>query len=543
MREPRLKIETEALDFNQNFGINVLPLIGKKPIGEWTHWQNTLQTIDDILAMDWGKNTTGLGAICGINDLLCLDLDKLKKEKILEKILEYLKLSKDYKWIVKTSTGYHIWIIVKDVDRIFKYFGKGFAYKKFYPKETETLKHLELRVKKCYAALPPSKHPNGDKYYFLNGKPDELPTESTGSAIIYMLGELFHQVDRQKILNKKDRWQPDLRFLDSAIKYLKNHRLDYDVWRDCCFALSSLGEKGRNYFRELSTNKFYPEDNNVTIDRQFDECLKRYDSRQIKLNTFFYYAKAYGFKYGNKRDTLSKVMLTYPLCILQCKDEELVEKIISYGFIRLKEDELETVDVARNISNEEIQAFLNKYKIDFLNTTELKNNYLEIEQALTDFEMKQGTDAYGLIGLDFLLDCKAGKFSYNELRSYAAVKAILGRTIKLKPITYQRIKVAYWGYKSWAIFNTENKNEILVSEKTLYRRLRKLKERGFISIFSYGRKAYYSTYLSQENLNKMVKNRVLEKEAKRIENEDADWRKMITQQRKTLRLKKQNKIV
>lgn len=543
MKEPRLKIETEALDFNQNFGINVLPLIGKKPIGEWTHWQNTIQSIDDILAMDWGKNTTGLGAICGINDLLCLDLDKVKKEKILEKILEYLKLSKDYKWIVKTSTGYHIWIIVKDVDRIFKYFGKGFAYKKFYPKETETLKHLELRVKKCYAALPPSKHPNGDYYYFLNGKPDELPTESTGSAIIYMLGELFHQVDRQKILNKKDRWQPDLRFLDSAIKYLKNHRLDYDVWRDCCFALSSLGEKGRNYFRELSTNKFYPEDNNVTIDRQFDECLKRYDSRQIKLNTFFYYAKAYGFKYGNKRDTLSKVMLTYPLCILQCKDEEIVEKLISYGFIRLKEDELETGDVARNISNEEIQTFLNKYKIAFLNTTELKNNYLVIEQALTDFEMKHGTDAYGLIGLDFLLDCKQGKFRYNELRSYAAVKAILGRTIKLKPITYQRIKVAYWGYKSWAIFNTENKNEILVSEKTLYRRLKKLKERGFISIFSYGRKAYYSTYLSQENLNKMVMNRVLEKEAKSIENEDADWRKMITQRRKTLRLKKQNKIV
>ncbi|MBV6421190.1 MAG: hypothetical protein DAHOPDDO_02464 [Ignavibacteriaceae bacterium] len=543
MKEPRLKIETEALDFNQNFGINVLPLIGKKPIGEWTHWQNTIQSIDDILAMDWGKNTTGLGAICGINDLLCLDLDKVKKEKILEKILEYLKLSKDYKWIVKTSTGYHIWIIVKDVDRIFKYFGKGFAYKKFYPKETETLKHLELRVKKCYAALPPSKHPNGDYYYFLNGKPDELPTESTGSAIIYTLGELFHQVDRQKILNKKDRWQPDLRFLDSAIKYLKNHRLDYDVWRDCCFALSSLGEKGRNYFRELSTNKFYPEDNNVTIDRQFDECLKRYDSRQIKLNTFFYYAKAYGFKYGNKRDTLSKVMLTYPLCILQCKDDVLVEQIISYGFIRLKEDELERGDVARNISNEEIHTFLNKYKIDYLNTTELKNNYLEIEQALTDFEMKQGTDAYGLIGLDFLLDCKAGKFSHNELRSYAAVKAILGRIKKWKWITYSRIQYAFIGCKSKKVYDDCSNADKLICERSLYRYFQKLKKKGFLAVCHYGRRTFYSTYLNQERLEMVVMKSILEKDNERLEKTNTNFTKTITEKRKALRLKKLNKIV
>ncbi len=542
MKDIVFKLETEAIDYNQKFGFNVIPLVGKKPIREWTQWQDTLQTLDDVLGMDWGNNITGLAAICGLNDLLCLDLDNVKTEKTLEKILEYLKLSKEYKWIIKTKSGYHIWIIVKDVDRIFKYFGKGFAYKKFYPKETETLKHLELRVRKCYAALPPSKHPDGVKYYFLNGKPDESPTESTGNAIIYMLGELFHQVDRQKILDKKDRWKPDLRFLDSAIKYLKNCRLDYDVWRDCCFALTSLGEKGRNYFRELSKNKFYPEDNDVTIDRQFDECLIRYDSRQIKLNTFFYYAKAYGFKYGNKRDTLSKVMFTYPLSILQCKDELLVEKIISYGFIRLKEDELETGDVARNINDEEVRTFLYKYKIDFLNTTELKTNYMEIEQALTDFEMKHGTDAYGLIGLDFLLDCKAGKFSYNEVRSYAALKAILARINRMKWITYSRIQYAFYGYKSKKVYDDCNNAEKLICERSLYRYFQKLKKKGFLAVCHYGRRTFYSTYFNQERLEQVVMKSILEKDTERLDKTNTNFTKILTEKRKTLRLKKLNKI-
>lgn len=536
-------LQEAALEYFNRFGFNVIPMIGKKPIGDWKQWQGTLMTIDEILELDWNEKITGIAGICGTNSLFCIDLDKVKAIKILEKILDYLKLPKDYEWVVKTKTGYHIWIRVKSQNELFGFLGRTFSYKKFYPKEQGSLEHAELRVLKCYTVLPPSKHPNGGRYEFLHREPDGLPIEVEIEHITYFLSELFNIVNREKIIGKNLRWEPDLKYLPSAIKWLKQYRLGYDIWRDCGFALCGLGEGGRGYFRELSKNKYYPEDNDEIIDKQFDECLQRYDCERMKLNTLFYYAKEFGYRYGNKKDGLSKIMFTYPLSLLRCGDDILVEKFIAYGLIRSFEDRLKSKNESKTININEIKQFLDEHKIDFIEPEDLLKDYVEVEQNTVDFERDYGTDAYGLIGLDLLLECKRGKYTFRLLRTYAAIKAILGRTNKHKWISYSRINYALRGYKSKAIAIEYNEQENLVCEKTIARNVKRLKEMGFFAVFYYGRKNYYSTYYDQEKLKSIVLKRILQKDEIKHEARDAQFRKRITEERKKLRLKRGDKFV
>ena len=83
----------------------------------------------------------------------------------------------------------------------------------------------------------------------------------------------------------------------------------------------------------------------------------------------------------------------------------------------------------------------------------------------------------------------------------------------------------------------------MVCEKSLYRYLKKLKDKGFLAVFYYARRTYYSTYLNQDRLKQVVMKRVLEKDKKKLENSDAVFRERINEERKKLRLKRMNKNV
>ncbi len=68
--------------YHQQFGFNVLPIQWKKPLIPWDNWQLIEQSENDVIDLGWNANppsgragVTGIGGICGINDLRNIDFD------------------------------------------------------------------------------------------------------------------------------------------------------------------------------------------------------------------------------------------------------------------------------------------------------------------------------------------------------------------------------------------------------------------------------------------------------------------------------------
>ena len=68
-----------AKAYKINYGFNVLPVQGKRPIIAWENWQIIEQSGKDIEGLGWNESITGIGGICGINDIRNLDFDKVSK--------------------------------------------------------------------------------------------------------------------------------------------------------------------------------------------------------------------------------------------------------------------------------------------------------------------------------------------------------------------------------------------------------------------------------------------------------------------------------
>jgi hypothetical protein len=66
------------------FGFNVLPIQGKRPTIAWENWQLIEQTERDVIELGWNVGITGIGGICGINDLRNIDFDIVTDFGIIE---------------------------------------------------------------------------------------------------------------------------------------------------------------------------------------------------------------------------------------------------------------------------------------------------------------------------------------------------------------------------------------------------------------------------------------------------------------------------
>ena len=112
-----------------------------------------------------------------------------------------------------------------------------------------------------------------------------------------------------KKFNLKQIADEDLKFLPSAIEFLKVKIDNYGDWIDCGFALASLGEKGRSYFLELSNNSNY-DDSLEEIDSKFDNLLTT-GSGDITVPTLFKIAKDYGYEYPEVKEVDSSERLDF----------------------------------------------------------------------------------------------------------------------------------------------------------------------------------------------------------------------------------------
>ncbi len=312
-----------AKDYFDVFGFNVLPLENKVPKvtgeGGWKKWEIEEMTSTDIDSLGWNSTTNGIGAISGIRKLRCLDFDSVTNFEIVKKFVVGFGLPIEYVWIVKSGSGkgYHIWFYCDDDSYLFQILGGEKSYYKLQLKETGLCDHIELRWKNCQTVLPPSYHPSGMQYEFINppngragiregGLPSFEPQNIGIGKLIEVLKE-FCVLDepryekRKTVEVKSIKIKIDKRFISEASEFLKGKVDNYDDFLRIGFAFASLGEEGREYFLLIGRdNPKYPEDTEAALNKKFDGLLKDYRG-DITLGSFFEIAKKYGFEFPKVR--------------------------------------------------------------------------------------------------------------------------------------------------------------------------------------------------------------------------------------------------
>ncbi|MBU0473124.1 MAG: PriCT-2 domain-containing protein [Bacteroidetes bacterium] len=292
-----------AKDYNDAFGFNVIPLTDKVPKLDWAKWQTEDMGVSQIDSLGWNSKTNGIGAISGINNLRCLDFDNVTDTQIVYNFAVELGLGKNYLWIVKSGSrkGFHIWFKSEDEENYLDGLGGIKAYYKIKPKDSESCDHIELRWKNCQTVLPPSKHPSGNVYEFVNLHEEGLPHEEPKNIWI---GKVLETIKKLCVINEpvctkampgtKGQNEYEKKLLKDAVDFIKGSIDNYEDWYKIGLALASLGEDGRQHFVDISSgNPKYNESENE-INRKYDGFLKDYRG-DITLGSFYEIAKKFGW--------------------------------------------------------------------------------------------------------------------------------------------------------------------------------------------------------------------------------------------------------
>lgn len=388
-----------ALRYFELMKFNVLPLRGKVPTIAWKEWQDKTQTKEDIEAMEW-KNSSGVGVVMGINNLRCLDLDKVENPEILEIILKELNLPEDYTWVVQSGSGegFHIYFLCQEptpkspperglYDRIG---GEKAAYK-FYMKQDGFCDHIELRWKECQTALPPSMHESGGMYSFFHNEPLDIPaTVETEMVAAFIekhckIGKQYeNDIQTEKVLHF------DEERLESALGHLSKKLSNgtYDDWITIGFALASLGKTGEEYFVKMSLANPNFNDSEADIRAKFAGLLNDYDGTTT-IRSVYRIAENYGWKkpvihfwYVDHRQQVK---------ISRTRFKRFLE---SEGFCKLKKDGgYLFVRIINNIVSEIEAVQVKDFVLDYMNTLP-SEEFEDISRAEIIDALIKGTNVF-----------------------------------------------------------------------------------------------------------------------------------------------------
>ncbi|MFC1972378.1 bifunctional DNA primase/polymerase [Chloroflexota bacterium] len=181
------KMERELSKFlqfyqEQRLSIIPIPYKSKAAIIKWEEYQKRLPT-DAELRSWFGTNITNTAIVCGevSGNLVVVDCDSDAKffelKPIIEGNLGIDKLEK-HTPVVKTSKGYHIY------------------FKTLAPTSSVKFPRLDIKGQGGYVIAPPSIHPSGTPYHFVNPDlPDILTITSLNSAGIDLEQRKRIQID------------------------------------------------------------------------------------------------------------------------------------------------------------------------------------------------------------------------------------------------------------------------------------------------------------------------------------------------------------
>lgn len=282
----------------------------KNPIDKnWKDYINVPQDKDFISNLEW-KNKTGLGIICGFNNIRAIDIDSLgcfencdyefwrnpreKSDNKFDSFLEYclylLNLPKDYKWVVRSGSGKGIHIIFKceDVEGLnfntaafpskkvednldFNLSGWYFDYKK---NVQEDFRRLELYWKGHVVAYPSRSigyegfynnspyEPNHNQYTFINSGiiPLEEPSTITVNDIDNLLNNLCGKITTESHYDRNKRESSHYYHVaklencrDSMGGYY--HYKDHIEWLKKCTSTEAINSLGVSYVLKTEYKK------------------------------------------------------------------------------------------------------------------------------------------------------------------------------------------------------------------------------------------------------------------------------------------------
>ncbi len=201
----RLKTLKDFAEHYYNLGFNLTIINGlsknnnsyqdsfKIPLNDWESFRKVRQTKDEITAFDW-ENATGIGAITGVNELICIDIDGCNDLEFIKGFLFALNLPADYNWVVKSGshTGFHIWVKAStSFPSSIPYPPNNTLY--YFPlKDYRVLfKQIELRLSD-HIVLPPSKNRDGNYYVYINDTPLTPPDEIEIKKLIHTIEKVSY---------------------------------------------------------------------------------------------------------------------------------------------------------------------------------------------------------------------------------------------------------------------------------------------------------------------------------------------------------------
>lgn len=215
-----------------NKGYSIIPLIGKRPgVSSWQKNQSSTATMEEVRSWFSETNDYNIGIITGkISKIICLDIDGNDAEKHFDNIIDLIDDKEIQNAINNTiqirTGGGNLHVVV------------GFNPQEF--SDDELIKspvlwryngseHSEIRVKGegGYFVAPPSLHPNGKRYEFIN---DTSPIILSKDKIL-MLIESLGQKDTKnnQIVHHNDLAESTIHEIVSKLipYYKKGQRNDF----------------------------------------------------------------------------------------------------------------------------------------------------------------------------------------------------------------------------------------------------------------------------------------------------------------------------
>ena len=488
-----------AQTYNQRFRFNIIPVsiskdAKKTTLKSWKKWQSVNQTFSDINKFTWNGSANGIAYVN--RTVSSLDFDKCSDEFFILTIAKELGLTE---WLVRTGFGYHIHLVINNIEALQKRLGDA-GVLVLQPKPDTPCKQIEIRIKGCYTILPPSLHYNGKQYEFLNGFPTKEPSSIDSEKLIEVIEKYFvlNVKQNQKTESKKDEI---LNYLNDGVAEGNRHKALTQIFG----VLFDKGfDKGYIFAQLKNWNKSNrPPLDEKHIEFQVNDLWKRYSKG---LDGIFH-------QFHNCLMALpytEKIKLKKILCF----------SVMEYNSNQKVLQELGLLDQSYEY-HKECREFIDNYE----SITGKKDQIVRVGERL-------------------MLDVIEGKFNYETFSVYVGIISFQGRKKIPKKIAYSIIALRAMGYKTFNDYLASESIQEPLSNYRIKKAIDLLEQLEFIITFSFraGQMRWFTTktnFIKNKNeLGEYVMKRNEKKFDRKIEEEEIRQRLYAKLREKELRYKK-----